>query len=133
MSGSSLSVDRRGTPMGRPELRIELQGVEVWRGLEQVVAAAFAVPLHELRAAQRRRAQVAFARQVTMYVAHTAFGMPYPDIGLLSRRDRKTVAYACERIERRRDDPAINCALELIEAASLTLVIRSAGDLRVRS
>ena len=81
------------------------------------VAAAFAVPLVELRARTRRPRTVAFARQSAMYLAHVVFGLTLTDVGRAFGRDRTTAAYACELIENRRDDPVLDAALETLEHA----------------
>lgn len=84
-------------------------------GLEAVVAAAFAIPLGELRARTRRSAPAAFARQSAMYLAHIALGLSYAEIGRLFGRDRTTAAHACRLIEERRDDPLLDLVLSALE------------------
>jgi len=79
------------------------------------VAAAFAVPLAELRATTRRPRSVAFARQSAMYLAHVVFGLTLTDVGRAFGRDRTTAAYACELVENLRDDPDLNAVLEALE------------------
>jgi hypothetical protein len=81
------------------------------------VAAAFAVPLVELRARTRRKPTVAFARQSAMYLAHIVFGLTLTDVGRAFGRDRTTAAYACELVENRRDDPVLDAAIEALEHA----------------
>ena len=81
------------------------------------VAAAFAVPLAELRARTRRPPTVAFARQSAMYLAHIVFGLTLTDIGRAFGRDRTTAAYACELVENRRDDPVLDAVIEALEHA----------------
>ena len=81
------------------------------------VAAAFAVPITELRAVSRRPRAVAFARQSAMYLAHVAFGLTLTDVGRAFGRDRTTAAYACEQVEHMRDDPVLDAALEALEHA----------------
>lgn len=95
--------------------------------MESAVAAAFAVPAEELRAPSRRRAAAAFARQSAMYLAHVALGLSYSEVGRLFRRDRTTAAYACQTVEERRDDPAIDRRLVMLEAvcAEIAAGIRS--------
>jgi chromosomal replication initiation ATPase DnaA len=83
--------------------------------MEAATAAAFAVPVDELRAPSRRAPAVAFARQSAMYLAHVVLGLRYSEIGRLFRRDRTTAAYACQLIEDRRDDPAIDRVLHTLE------------------
>jgi len=80
-------------------------------------AAAFSVPVAELTAESRRASDVAFARQSAMYLAHVAFGLSYSDIGRAFGRDRTTAAHACRLVEDRRDDPVIDAALDILEAA----------------
>ena len=83
--------------------------------MEAATAAAFAVPVDELRAPSRAPA-VAFARQCAMYLAHVVFSLRYSEIGRLFRRDRTTAAYACTLIEERRDDAAIDRVLHTLES-----------------
>jgi hypothetical protein len=90
--------------------------------LEAATAAAFAVPVDELRAPSRRAPAVAFARQSAMYLAHVVLGLRYSEIGRLFRRDRTTAAYACQLIEDRRDDPAIDRVLHTLEGLCGELV-----------
>jgi chromosomal replication initiation ATPase DnaA len=86
-----------------------------------IVAAAFAVPVEELRAATRRPADVAFARQSAMYLAHVSFGLTLTDVGRAFGRDRTTAAYACALVESRRDDPTLDAVLEALEHACGTI------------
>ena len=74
-------------------------------------AAAFAVPVGELRATTRRSSYVALARQSAMYLSHVAFGVNLSAVGRAFGRDRTTAAYACRLIEDRRDDPAIEAVI----------------------
>ena len=79
-----------------------------WWQVELAVALTMAVPLGEMRAVTRSRADAAFARQIAMYIAHAVFGMGYSAIGRLCGRDHKTVAHACRVVEQQRDNPAID-------------------------
>lgn len=88
----------------------------LWRQVETAVSLTLAVPLSELRASTRRSVDVAFARQVTMYIARAALGMRYCAIGRLCGRDHKTVVHACRVVEQRRDDPNIDRMLHVLEA-----------------
>ncbi len=85
--------------------------------LQAVVAAAFAVPLGEMRGASRGCARAAFARQSAMYLAHTAFGLSCKDVGRLFGRDRTTAAHACRLIEDRREDPFFDAVLKALESS----------------
>ncbi len=80
-------------------------------------AAAFAVPVGELIASSRRSPYVAFARQSAMYLTHVTFGLNYSEVARGFGRDRTTAAYACQLIEERRDDPAIDAVLGSLEHA----------------
>lgn len=80
-------------------------------------AAAFAVPVGELTSASRRSPSVAFARQSAMYLAHVTFGLNYSEVARAFGRDRTTAAHACQLIEERRDDPAVDAMLGSLEQA----------------
>ncbi|MGZ3621436.1 MAG: helix-turn-helix domain-containing protein [Candidatus Binataceae bacterium] len=83
--------------------------------LEEATAIVFGVPPDELRARSRCSAQVAFARQSAMYLAHVVLGLNYREVGELFRRDRTTAAHACRRVEDRRDDREIDIRLDMLE------------------
>lgn len=89
------------------------------RMIEATVAAAFALPVDELAAPTRRRAEVAFARQIAMYVAHVGLGLSLTETGALFGRDRTTAAHACRVVEDRRDDGDLDRLLDAIEAVVL--------------
>ena len=92
------------------------RAVRFCRLAEVAVAATFSVPLAEVRAATRCRADAAFARQVTMYLAHTVLGLPHSVVGRLLRRDRTTAAHGCCVVEGRRDDPATDRIIHMLES-----------------
>ena len=89
------------------------------RFLEVTVAAAFRVPVEEMRATTRRRARVAFARQVAMYVAHVGLGFSLTAVGREFSRDRTTAAHACRVVEDLRDDPQVDATLDYLESAAI--------------
>jgi hypothetical protein len=100
---------------------------ELVRGmLEQPVSRVFLVPGPDLWTQTRGRPRVAFARQVAMYLAHVACGLSLTDVGQVFCRDRTTVAHACGLIEDRRDDPAFDRSLELLEGVVQMLLVSSA-------
>jgi len=70
-----------------------------------VAAFALNVSDEELLAEARGSAEVAFARQVAVYLCHTAFEMSLARVAIAFGRDRSTVAHACHLIEDRRDEP----------------------------
>lgn len=61
--------------------------------------------------------QVAFARQVAIYLAHICFGLSFAAIGRMFHRNRTTVAHACRVIEDRRDDRGLDLRLTALERA----------------
>ena len=83
---------------------------------ERVVSLEMGVTLDALHAATRCVAEVAFARQVAMYLAHTIFCVSQSEVGGRFGRDRTTVKHACARIEDRRDDPVFEARLIAMEA-----------------
>ncbi len=85
--------------------------------LRAIVSAAFGLRPEALAADSRGRAEVAFARQAAMYLAHTRFGLPYVDVGRLFDRDRTTARHACQQVEDRREDPRIDSILDYLERA----------------
>ena len=83
---------------------------------ERTVSLALDVPLQQLRAKTRLSPDIAFARQIAMYLAHTIFGLDYTDVGLHFRRDRTTVSHACRLVEDRREEMTIDVMLEQLSA-----------------
>lgn len=83
--------------------------------IEAAVAEVFDVELSALAKPTRGRKREALARQAAMYLAHIACGLNLKETGQLFSRDRTTVAYACEVIEDRRDDPVFDHAMQLLE------------------
>lgn len=94
-------------------------GGESLAELEALVALAFRVTAAAMRAPSRGPAEVAFARQVAMYLACTRLGVSYTDAGAAFGRDRTTAAHACRLVEERRDDPRIDSVLDYLERAVL--------------
>jgi len=58
-----------------------------------------------------------FARQVAMYLSHVTFGLTLTQTGALFARDRTTVAHGCGVVEDRRDNPALDRALDIADTA----------------
>jgi hypothetical protein len=109
----------------RPRSRVltPSRAVRFCRLAEVAVAATFSVPLGELRAATRCRADAAFARQVTMYLAHTVLGLSHSAVGRLVRRDRTTVVHGCRVVEGRRDDPATERIIGMLECVCAEIAL----------
>lgn len=79
-----------------------------------VAAKACAVDLGDM-AAGRRKAPVAFARQLAMYLCHVVADMSLRDIADELERDRTTVSHACHAIEDRRECPIFDRQIEYLE------------------
>ncbi|MFW6412857.1 MAG: helix-turn-helix domain-containing protein [Oceanicaulis sp.] len=82
----------------------------------QTVAYAMGVAPEDIARPTRGSARAAFARQVAMYLAHVAFEMSLQRAAQAFGRDRSTAAYACHRIEDRRDDAEFDAFLDELEA-----------------
>lgn len=62
-----------------------------------------------------RKSNVAFARQLAMYLCHVVANMSLREISELFGRDRTTVSHACHAIEDRRDCPTFDKQIEILE------------------
>jgi chromosomal replication initiation ATPase DnaA len=80
-----------------------------------MVAAALGLSASDITSDRRGAADIAFARQVAMYLAHTHLRMPLTEAGRLFHRDRTTVRHACRQVEDRRDDPRVDHLLDCLE------------------
>jgi hypothetical protein len=88
--------------------------------IEELVLRAFGLDrrgISTFRTASRGKADIAFARQVAIYMANTYLGLTLTAAGRMFDRDRTTAAHACRVVEDRRDDPIINNQLETVERA----------------
>ncbi len=82
-----------------------------------LTAHALDVPARDIAAPTRGDRDVAYARQVAMYLAHVAFGMSLARVATGFDRDRSTVAHACHIIEDKRDDSDFDAWIDALEAA----------------
>ncbi len=80
----------------------------------QVSASACGVTEGDVRAAARK-SNIAFARQLAMYLCHVAANMSLREISQVFGRDRTTVSHACHAIEDRRDCPTFDRQIEMLE------------------
>lgn len=94
-----------------------IEPVPVGRALATIVAAAFGLAVEEVASSRRGSAEVSFARQVAMYLAHTRLGLPYVATGRLFQRDRTTARHACRLVEDRREDPRVDSLVDCLERA----------------
>lgn len=92
--------------------------------VEYSIASVFNVSPYEMHSRRRCRRNIAFARQIAMYLAHVGGGLSLTEVGRLFSRDRSTVAHACAAVEDRRDDPLLDHCLTFLEVA-LTTSFRS--------
>jgi chromosomal replication initiation ATPase DnaA len=82
-----------------------------------LAAAAVGTPPDAIIAGVRKT-QVAFARQVAMYIAYTAYGMSLSRVAAAFGRDRSTIAHACRVMEERREDGSFDRWMDSIEASA---------------
>ncbi|HUV32597.1 MAG TPA: helix-turn-helix domain-containing protein [Devosiaceae bacterium] len=92
-----------------------------------LVAASRRVAPAELTGPGRASAGVAFARQIGMYLHHVVLGATLTAAGDAFARDRTTAAYACARVEDRRDDVSFDFQLRCLEDA-LRLACQGTGS-----
>lgn len=97
--------------------RKELGNDPMGQALGTIVAGAFGLGVAEIRSSRRGAAEVSFARQVAMYLAHTRLGLPLAATGRLFGRDRTTARHACRRVEDRREDPRVDGLIDCLERA----------------
>ncbi len=109
------AVVRKG-PQTQPS-GLRLHALAIKEAIERTISSVFGVSSADLQTSNRGRAQIAFARQTAMYLAHVACELSLSEVGRLFGRDRTTVAHACHRVEDCRDDPLFDRTLELLEGA----------------
>lgn len=97
--------------------RTDAETDPVGQALGSIVAAAFGLGLEDVRSGRRGSADVSFARQVAMYLAHTRLGLPFVTAGRLFHRDRTTARHACRQVEDRREDPRVDGLIDCLERA----------------
>ena len=82
-----------------------------------LVAMVFRISPEQFYASSRCVRRIAFARQTAMYIVHIWLGLSLTEIGRRFGRDRTTVAYACNLVEDRRDNPTVDNLLDVMESA----------------
>jgi chromosomal replication initiator protein len=69
----------------------------------KTVAHHFGVKIHDLKS-EKKNKNLAFARQIAMFLARQLTTSSFPDIGVkIGGRDHSTVIYACNKIKKLRD------------------------------
>jgi chromosomal replication initiator protein len=93
---------------GRTEVTVET--------IQRTICDYFNVKLGDLKA-KRRTQNIAFPRQVAMYLCRKYTGTSYPAIGsLFGGRDHSTVIHASKTIEKKmREDPNMQTTIERLE------------------
>lgn len=81
----------------------------------RLAARSSGVPASEIVASRRVSRRVSTARQIGMYLAHTAAGLPLAKVAEYFGRDRTTAAHACRLIEDRRDNRKFDAELTDLE------------------
>lgn len=67
----------------------------------------------------RRPANIAYPRQIAMYLTRRITGLSFPEIGREFEKDNSTVQYACKKIENEiRTNPNLRAELEMLERLS---------------
>ena len=80
-----------------------------------VVAEAKGVAISELLLPNRGVAEIAFARQLAMYLVHILLGRSLTEVGAVFGRDRTTVAHACALIEDMREKRRFDAEVDHLE------------------
>lgn len=81
----------------------------------ELASFATGVAAQQIARPSRGRAEAAAARQLAMYLAHVGFSMSLQRVAQAFGRDRSTVAYACHKIEDRRDEERFDRQVEALE------------------
>ena len=83
--------------------------------ITQAVALSTGVMAGEIAKGGRSGAPAARARQIAMYLAHTALSWPLWRVGEAFGRDRTTAGHACTVVEQLRDDRRFDARMEELE------------------
>lgn len=97
----------------QPNERIEnlKSDIKICRFYSQNIAFLVGVT-DDLIAGTRGAPNVAFARQLAMYMAHAGFGMTAMQVALSFDRDRSTLMHTAKKIEDLRDDTEFDLLLD---------------------
>lgn len=104
--------------LGYGEGRLHFQKLRADREvflLTQAVAEETDVCLSKMLHRQRGFGRAALARQLAIYLANVVLERPQQDLVELFGRSRRTVSYALQAIEDRRDSPIVERLIERIE------------------
>jgi hypothetical protein len=100
-----------------PQFAIDLaaENQKLRTKIEEAIAMGFDLQPELLGFPSRGRADVALARQVSMYIARVSLSFSLTHVGKMFERDRTTVAHACEVVEQHRDDDLFDLAITRLE------------------
>lgn len=88
------------------------------------ICEALSVPLAQLLAPSRCKAEIAFKRQIAMYVTHVTVGLSFTQVGKIFGRDRCTVRAAAGVVEDKRDDVLFDGKVAALEQQVRVLGLR---------
>jgi len=99
----------------------------------QLVSLSTGVRADTIASGTRHRAKAARARQIAMYLTHTAMAWPLARVAAAFRRDRSTASYACRRVEDLRENALFEKGLLSLEGCILAapLEASSIGALKI--
>ena len=85
--------------------------------IEKIVAEYFKISIEDLKS-KKRNADIAFPRQIAMYLIRKLTDESFPKIGLeFGGKDHSTVMHSCEKIAKdMQKDPALKSTIEKLEA-----------------
>ncbi|MEL7491155.1 MAG: helix-turn-helix domain-containing protein [Pseudomonadota bacterium] len=105
-----MTIEGRGYGLSRLyQRRIAIEAVTV-------AAEALCVSTEEIMSRRRAKANVAFARQIAIYLAHVVGQLSLGQVSTEFNRERTTVGYSCHAVEDRRDSPIFDKQVEFLEA-----------------
>lgn len=93
---------KRNKQIQKQELQLIINDFATARIVCEMVAYTMGIN-EDLLTEGRGSQQHAFARQISMYLMHTGFGLSLSRVASAFARDRSTVSYACHYIEDKRD------------------------------
>jgi len=107
----SIDVDMAKSVL-REQLKVTVRSVTI-QDIQKKVAEYYAIPLKEMCSSKRSR-NIAFPRQVAMYISKELTQLSLPEIGAqFGNRDHTTILYAHRKVDKKcQDDPAFQDEME---------------------
>ncbi len=90
--------------------------------VNQMVASAFELPAERLLRCDRGNARATRARQISIYLMHTALSFSLSTISRIYNKDRTTIGYACRVIEDLRDSASFDDRISELEETVATVL-----------